>query len=138
MEKTLSIIKPDGMLRNLQGEIIKMIQDTGLRVVAQKMVKLSLDQAKNFYQEHSERSFFNDLCNYMVSSPVSVQVLAGEDAIERYRELMGATNPLNAKEGTIRKNFGQSIDHNTVHGSDKLESAKREISIFFSELEIFE
>lgn len=137
MEKTLSIIKPDAMVRNLQGAVLKMIQDSGLKIVAQKMIHLTKAQAQAFYAVHKERGFFDELCESMITSPVSVQVLAGNDAIKKYRDLMGATNPANADEGTIRKAFGESIEGNSVHGSDSAENAKTEISFFFADNEIF-
>ena len=138
MEKTFSIIKPDATKRNITGSINKIIEDNGLRIVAQKRIKLSIDQAKDFYQIHSEKSFFNDLIKYMTSEPVVVQVLSGNDAIEIYRKIMGATNPDNAKEGTIRKIYALNIQENSVHGSDSKENAKKEISFFFKNEEIIE
>ena len=133
MQKTFSIIKPDATRRNLTGSINKIIEDNGLRIVAQKRIKLSIDQAKDFYQIHSEKSFFNDLIKYMTSEPVVVQVLSGNDAIEIYRKIMGATNPDNAKEGTIRKIYALNIQENSVHGSDSQENAKIEIDFFFKD-----
>ena len=138
MEYTLSIIKPDGVRRNLTGKILAMMQDAGLQIVAQKLIQLSRAQAEKFYEIHAARPFFNDLCEFMISGPVSVQILKGENAIAKYRELMGETNPANAAEGTIRKTFSPSIDENTVHGSDSAENAKIEIAQFFTESEIFE
>lgn len=137
MEKTLSIIKPDATTRNITGRINAMIEDAGLKIVAQKMIKLSREQAQNFYQEHEGKSFFDNLVDFMSSAPVVVQVLEAEDAITRYRKIMGATNPAVAEEGTIRKTFALSIDKNSVHGSDSPESAAREIGFFFSNIEIF-
>ena len=135
-ERTFSIIKPDAVERKIQGEIIKMIQDSGLKIVAMKMIHLSRKQAEGFYAVHSERPFFDSLCEYMCSGPVVVSVLEGDDAIARYRTLMGATNPENAEEGTIRKCFALDIEKNSVHGSDAPETAAIEIPYFFSNLEI--
>ena len=137
MERTLSIIKPDATARNLSGQINAMIEKAGLKIVAQKMIHLSLAQAERFYQEHQGKTFFDNLVQFMSSAPVIVQVLEADDAIARYRQIMGATNPAVAEEGTIRKTFALSIDKNSVHGSDSPESAAREISFFFSEIEIF-
>lgn len=137
MQRTLSIIKPDAVVRNITGKINAMIEDAGLRIVAQKRVRLSREQAEEFYAEHKEKAFFDGLVEYMVSAPVVVQVLEGENVIEDYRKIMGATNPAIAEEGTIRKTFGESITHNSVHGSDSPESAAREVSFFFNKLEIF-
>lgn len=137
-ERTLSIIKPDAVERNITGKINAMIEDVGLRIVAQKRIHLTSAQAEEFYREHQEKTFFSSLINFMTSAPVIVQVLEGEDAVARYRKIMGATNPAVAEEGTIRKTYALSIDKNTVHGSDSLESAKREIEFFFSKIEIFE
>ena len=137
MEKTLSIIKPDATSRNITGKINSMIEDAGLKIVAQKMIKLSKEQAEQFYQEHEGKSFFDNLVQFMSSAPVVVQVLEGENAISAYRTIMGATNPAVADKGTIRKTFALSIDKNSVHGSDSPESAAREISFFFSQTEIF-
>ena len=131
MERTLSIIKPDGVEKNVIGEIYKRFEDSGLTVIEAKMLHLTLEQAEGFYAVHKERPFFNDLVDYMISGPVMVQVLEGENAIERNRELMGATNPAEADEGTIRKDFATSIEKNTVHGSDGPDTAKEEISFFF-------
>ena len=131
MERTLSIIKPDGVEKNVIGEIYKRFEDSGLTIVEAKMLRLTRDQAEGFYAVHKERPFFNDLVDYMISGPVMVQVLEGENAIERNRELMGATNPAEADEGTIRKDFATSIEKNTVHGSDGPDTAKEEISFFF-------
>ena len=137
MELTLSIIKPDAVRRNLTGNINSMIEEKGLRIVAQKMISLSIEDAKNFYGIHAERSFFKDLCEYMISGPIIIQVLEGENVINLYRELMGATNPANAEKNTIRKEFGVSVEENSVHGSDSAENAKQEIEFFFSKREIF-
>lgn len=136
IERTLSIIKPDATRRNLTGQINARLEQADLRIVAQKRVRLTLDQAQAFYDVHKERAFFEDLCNFMITGPVVVQVLEGGDAIAKNREIMGATNPANADEGTIRKDFAESIEANSVHGSDATETATREISFFFSELEI--
>ncbi len=135
-QRTLSIIKPDATARNLDGAILKMIQEAGLKVVAMKRLKLSKEQAGGFYAVHKERPFYNDLCAFMCSGPVLVSVLEGEDAIARYRALMGATNPEKAEAGTIRKAFAQNIEANSVHGSDAPETAAFEISYFFNQLEI--
>lgn len=131
MERTLSIIKPDGVEKNVIGEIFKRFEDSGLTIIEAKMLHLTREQAEGFYAVHKERPFFNDLVDYMISGPVMVQVLEGENAIERNRELMGATNPAEADEGTIRKDFATSIEKNTVHGSDGPDTAKEEISFFF-------
>tara|TARA_B100000678_G_C18198439_1_gene498434 strand:- start:823 stop:1221 length:399 start_codon:yes stop_codon:yes gene_type:complete len=131
MERTLSIIKPDGVEKNVIGEIYKRFEDSGLTIVEAKMLHLTRDQAEGFYAVHKERPFFNDLVDYMISGPVMVQVLEGENAIDKNRELMGATNPAEAHEGTIRKDFATSIEKNTVHGSDGPDTAKEEISFFF-------
>ena len=137
MERTLSIIKPDATNRNIIGKINSMIEDAGLKIVAQKMIKLSKEQAAMFYAEHHGKPFFDNLVNFMSSAPVVVQVLEADNAISLYRKIMGATNPEVAEEGTIRKNFALSIDKNSVHGSDSPTSAAREISFFFSQTEIF-
>ena len=131
MERTLSIIKPDGVEKNVIGEIYKRFEDSGLTIIEAKMLHLTREQAEGFYAVHKERPFFNDLVDYMISGPVMVQVLEGENAIERNRELMGATNPAEADEGTIRKDFATNIEKNTVHGSDGPDTAKEEISFFF-------
>ena len=136
MEKTFSIIKPDATKRNITGSINKIIEENGLKIVAQKRIKLSIDQAKDFYQIHSEKSFFNDLIEYMTSEPVVVQVLSCNNAIEIYRNIMGATNPDNAKEGTIRKTHALNVQENSVHGSDSKENAEKEIAFFFKNEEI--
>lgn len=136
MQRTLSILKPDATRRNLTGKIIDRFESNGLRVVAQKRVKLSEDQAKEFYKEHAARPFYGDLVSFMTSGPVVVQVLEGEDAIAKNRDIMGATNPANAAPGTIRKDFAESIDANSVHGSDSETSAAREIAFFFKSDEI--
>ena len=136
MEKTFSIIKPDATKRNITGSINKIIEENGLRIVAQKRIKLSIYQAKDFYQIHSDKSFFNDLIEYMTSEPVIVQVLSGNNAVETYRQIMGATNPDNAKEGTIRKTHALNVQENSVHGSDFKENAEKEIAFFFKNEEI--
>jgi nucleoside-diphosphate kinase len=136
IERTLSIIKPDATRRNLTGKINAVIEDAGLRIVAQKRVALTRAQAEGFYAVHKERSFFGELVDFMVSGPVVVQALEGENAVAKYREVMGATNPANAEEGTIRKQFAESIDANSVHGSDSLENAAIEISYFFAQTDI--
>ena len=131
MERTLSIIKPDGVEKNIIGKIYSRFEKAGLRIVEAKMLHLSQDQAEGFYAVHKERPFFNDLVDYMTSGPVMVQVLEGQDAINLNRKLMGATNPEEADEGTIRKDFADSIERNTVHGSDGPETAAVEIEYFF-------
>lgn len=137
LERTLSIIKPDATRRNLTGKINQMFEDKGLRIVAQKMVRLTREQAEGFYgDEHREKPYFTDLIDFMTSGPVVLQVLEGVNAISLNREIMGATNPANAAEGTIRKQFAENIEANSVHGSDSAIAAKREISYFFSEIEI--
>ena len=136
MEKTFSIIKPDATKRNITGSINKIIEENGLRIVAQKRIKLSIYQAKDFYQIHSEKPFFNDLIEYMTSEPVVVQVLLGNNAVETYRKIMGATNPENAEEGTIRKTHALNVQENSVHGSDSKENAEKEIAFFFKNEEI--
>ncbi|MEQ8195186.1 MAG: nucleoside-diphosphate kinase [Rhodospirillales bacterium] len=136
IERTLSIIKPDATKRNLTGKINTFFEDAGLRIVAQKRVRLTREQAEGFYAVHKERSFFGELCEYMCSGPVVVQVLEGENAVARNREIMGATNPTNADEGTIRKAFGEDVQANSVHGSDSPENAAIEICYFFGKVEI--
>jgi len=135
-ERTFSIIKPDATKRNLTGAINAVIEESGLRIVAQKRVWLSEGQAEGFYAVHKERPFFRDLVTFMISGPVVVQVLEGDNAVTRYRDVMGATNPANAAEGTIRKRFAESIEANSVHGSDSQENAAREIEFFFTDQEI--
>src|SRR4028118_1732926 len=135
-ERTFSIIKPDATRRNLTGAITKMLEDAGLRVVASKRIHMSREQAEGFYGVHRERPFFNDLVTFMISGPVVVQVLEGEDAVARNREVMGATNPANAEPGSIRKEFAESIEANSVHGSDSPENAAIEIAFFFAGIEI--
>ncbi len=137
IERTLSILKPDAVRRNLIGKINSKFEENGLRIVAQKMIVLTDEQARRFYMEHSEKGFFQGLINFMTSGPIVVQVLEGENAILKNRELMGKTNFAEAAEGTIRKMYATSIQENCVHGSDSLNSVGREISFFFSETEIF-
>lgn len=132
VERTLSIIKPDAVEKNIIGEIERRFEQGGLKIVAARMTHLSRDQAEGFYAVHKERPFFNDLCAYMSSGPVMVQVLEGEDAIKRNRDIMGATNPKDADPGTIRADFADSIEANAVHGSDAPETAKAEIEFFFN------
>jgi nucleoside-diphosphate kinase len=134
--RTFSIIKPDATRRNLTGAVTKMLEEAGLRVVASKRIRMSRDQAEGFYGVHRERPFFNDLCTFMTSGPVVVQVLEGENAVQRNREIMGATNPANADDGTIRKAYAESIEANSVHGSDSEENAAIEIAFFFTDDEI--
>lgn len=138
VEKTFSIIKPDAVAKNVIGEIVSRFEKAGLRVVASRMAKLTEDEAKGFYAEHEGKPFYADLVSYMTSGPVVVQVLEGEGAIMKNRELMGATNPKEAAAGTIRADFAESIDANAVHGSDSPESAAREIACFFTEDQICE
>ncbi|HWH17032.1 MAG TPA: nucleoside-diphosphate kinase [Allosphingosinicella sp.] len=135
-ERTFSIIKPDATRRNITGAVTKMLEDAGLRVVASKRIRMTQEQAEGFYAVHRERPFFNDLVSFMISGPVVVQVLEGENAVARNREVMGATNPEQADEGTIRKTFAESIEANSVHGSDSPENAKIEIDYFFKPEEI--
>lgn len=136
VERTLSIIKPDATRRNLTGAIVDRFEKSGLRIVAQRRIRLSQMQAEQFYAVHRERPFFKSLVEFMTSGPVVVQVLEGEDAIAKNREVMGATNPANAAAGTIRKDFAESIEANSVHGSDAPETAANEIKFFFSDLDI--
>ena len=135
-ERTLSIIKPDAVAKNVVGQILSRFEAANLKIVACKMQHLSREQAEGFYAEHSERSFFNDLVGFMTSGPVSIQVLEGENAIMTNRDLMGATNPKEAAAGTIRADFAESIDANAAHGSDSSDSAAREIAYFFADNEI--
>tara|TARA_X000001036_G_C20640360_1_gene790880 strand:- start:1152 stop:1571 length:420 start_codon:yes stop_codon:yes gene_type:complete len=137
MELTLSIIKPDAVARNLTGQINSLIEKNNIKIVAQKMIRLSIDDAKSFYGVHKERAFFDDLCNYMISGPIVVQVLKSKGVVSKYRDLMGATNPENAEDDTIRKLYGVSVEENSVHGSDSNENSKIEIDFFFSKREIF-
>tara|TARA_X000000368_G_C22786210_1_gene603778 strand:+ start:256 stop:672 length:417 start_codon:yes stop_codon:yes gene_type:complete len=136
MEKTLSIIKPDATKRNITGSINQIIERNGLRIIAQKRIHLSNEQAQKFYQVHQDKPFFNDLINYMISEPVVVQVLEGDNAVEKYRNVMGSTNPENAANGTIRKMHALNVQENSVHGSDSMENAEIEINFFFNNNEI--
>ena len=138
IEQTLSIIKPDATSRNITGKVNSIIEKSGLKIIGQKRIKLTKETAGKFYEVHKERPFFQDLVSFMISGPVVVQVLQGENAVSLYRKVMGATNPEEAEVGTIRKEFALSIEANSVHGSDSIENAKKEISFFFSETEIFE
>ncbi len=135
-EQTFSILKPDATRRNITGAVNAVIEEAGLRIVAQKRIQMTRGQAETFYGVHRERPFFGELVEFMTSAPVVVQVLEGEGAVAKYREVMGATNPSNAAEGTIRKRFAESVGENTVHGSDSLENAKIEIAYFFRETEV--
>ena len=136
MERTFSIIKPDATKRNISGRINQIIEENGLRIIAQKRIKLSSDQAIKFYSIHNKKPFFNDLINYMTSGPVVVQVLEANNAVDKYRQIMGATNPEKAKNGTIRKTLALNVQENSVHGSDSIKNAKNEINFFFTENEI--
>jgi nucleoside-diphosphate kinase len=136
VERTLSIIKPDATRRNLTGAIVARFESAGLRVVAQRRTRLTAEQAQRFYAVHKERAFFDDLCAFMASGPIVVQVLEGSEAIAKNREVMGATNPANADEGTIRRDFGESVEANSAHGSDAPETAAIEIAFFFSGIDI--
>tara|TARA_B100000242_G_C42952368_1_gene441587 strand:- start:251 stop:667 length:417 start_codon:yes stop_codon:yes gene_type:complete len=136
MSRTFSIIKPDATKRNLTGSINQIIENNNLRIIAQKRIKLSINEAQDFYSIHKDKPFFNDLIEYMTSEPVVVQVLEGENAVIKYRDVMGSTNPENAEPGTIRKEFALNIQENSVHGSDSEENAKIEIDFFFKEQEI--
>ena len=136
VERTLSILKPDATRRNLTGAINQRFEDAGLNIVAQRRLRLTVEQAQQFYAVHAERAFYGDLCSYMTSGPVVAQVLEGENAVLRNREVMGATNPTNASAETIRKDFGESVEANSVHGSDSLENAAIEIAYFFAETDI--
>ena len=136
MDQTFSIIKPDATKRNITGSINKVIEESGLRIIAQKRIKLTIEQAEGFYSVHKEKPFFNDLIEYMTSEPVIVQILSGENCVEKYRSIMGATNPENAENGTIRKLFALNVQENSVHGSDSVENAKIEIDFFFKTEEI--
>ncbi len=137
MERTLSIIKPDGVAKNVMGEVIRRFESAGLKIKAMKMINLSKDEAKGFYIVHKERPFYDSLTDFMSSGPIVVMVLEGEGAIQKNREIMGATNPKEAAMGTIRRDFATDVEKNTVHGSDSPESASTEISYFFNALEIF-
>ena len=136
VERTLSILKPDATRRNLTGAINQRFEDAGLNIVAQRRLRLTAEQAQRFYAVHAERAFYGELCAYMTSGPVVAQVLEGENAVLRNREVMGATNPTNADAGTIRKDFGESVEANSVHGSDSPENAAIEIAYFFAETDI--
>ena len=136
MERTLSIIKPDATKRNISGRINQIIEENGLRIIAQKRIKLSSNQAIKFYSIHNKKPFFNDLINYMTSGPVVVQVLEANNAVDKYREIMGSTNPEKAKNGTIRKILALNVQENSVHGSDSIKNAKDEINFFFTKNEI--
>ena len=136
MKRTFSIIKPDATKRNLSGSINKIIEDSGLRIIAQKRIKLSKNQAEEFYGVHKDKSFFNDLVEYMTSEPVIVQILEADNAVSKYRDIMGATNPAEAIDGTIRKSFAVNIQENSVHGSDSEDNALIEINFFFKNEEI--
>ena len=136
VERTFSIVKPDAVAKNVIGEIYSRFERAGLRIVASKMIHLSREKAEGFYAEHKERPFFKDLVGFMTSGPVVVQVLEGEDAVAKNRDLMGATNPKEAEAGTIRADFAETIDANAVHGSDSTESAARELAYFFSDEEL--
>ena len=135
-ERTLSIIKPDATRRNLTGAVNRRFEEAGLAIVAQRRIRLTEAQARAFYAVHKERAFYDDLCAFMTSSPVVVQVLQGENAVEANRTIMGATNPADADDGTIRKEFGESVEANSVHGSDSAENAALEIAFFFAETDI--
>ena len=136
VEKTLSIIKPDATKRNLTGLINTKFEKAGLRIIAQKRLRLTRSMAEKFYEIHKDRPFYNDLVDFMISGPVVVQVLEGDNAVKLNRDVMGATNPEDAEEGTIRKEFAESIEANSVHGSDSLENAQKEISFFFANIEL--
>lgn len=136
IENTLSIIKPDATRRNLTGSINAKFEQAGLNIIAQKRLQLTKNMAQKFYEIHKDRPFFNDLVDFMISGPVITQVLRGENAVKVNREVMGATNPKDAEKGTIRKEFAESIEANSVHGSDSLENAKSEISFFFAEIDL--
>ena len=136
MNQTFSIIKPDATKRNITGSINKVIEESGLRIIAQKRIKLTIEQAESFYSVHKEKPFFPDLIEYMTSEPVIVQILSGENCVEKYRSIMGATNPENAESGTIRKLFALNVQENSVHGSDSEDNAKIEIDFFFKPEEI--
>jgi len=137
VERTLSIVKPDGVERNLIGEVFRRLEGGGLKIIAAKMIHMDKVQAEGFYAVHKERPFFESLIKYVTRGPVVVSVLEGENAIAKYREIMGATDPAEASEGTIRKDFGKNIEENTVHGSDAPETAKLEVRYFFDDKEVF-
>ena len=136
IQQTLSIIKPDATKRNIVGKILSKLESSGLKIIAQKKIQLTENQAQEFYKVHEERPFYHDLVRFMISGPVIVQVLEGNDAVAKNRDVMGATNPKDAKDGTIRKEFAESLEANSVHGSDSIENANIEISFFFSKIEI--
>ena len=136
IERTLSIIKPDATERNITGKINAMFEEAGLRIIAQRRIRLSREQAESFYEVHNERSFFSELVDYMISAPIVAQVLEGPDAVAAHRKIMGATNPAQAEEGTVRKEFALNVQENSVHGSDSIENAAKEISFFFSDADI--
>ena len=136
IQQTLSIIKPDATKRNIVGKILSKLESSGLKIIAQKKIRLTENQAQEFYKVHEERPFYKDLVRFMISGPVVVQVLEGENAVAKNRDIMGATNPKDAKDGTIRKEFAESLEANSVHGSDSIENANIEISFFFSKIEI--
>ena len=136
MEKTLSIIKPDGVAKGVTGEVVRRLEQAGIRICAMKMIRLTLDQARMFYAVHTERPFYGSLTEFMTSGPIVAMVLTGENVILRYRELMGATNPKDAAPGTIRRDFASDVEKNIVHGSDGPETAAQEIKFFFNDLEI--
>lgn len=138
IQRTLSLIKPDAVSKNVTGSINARFEQAGLKIVAQKRVQLTKKQAKLFYSVHSDKAFYDSLCEFMSSGPIIAQVLCGEDAVSKNRQIMGATNPANADVGTIRRDFGESIEHNAVHGSDSVENAAIEVAFFFSNLEICE
>ena len=136
IQQTLSIIKPDATKRNIVGKILSKLESSGLKIIAQKKIQLTENQAQEFYKVHEERPFYKDLVKFMISGPVVVQVLEGDNAVAKNRDVMGATNPEDAKDGTIRKEFAESLEANSVHGSDSIENANIEISFFFSQIEI--
>ena len=137
-EQTLSIIKPDATSRNITGKVNSLIEKSGLKIIGQKRIKLTKERAAKFYEVHKDRPFFQDLVSFMTSGPVIVQVLQGDNAVALYRKIMGATNPQEAEAGTIRKEFALSVEANSVHGSDSIENARKEIAFFFLETEIFD
>ena len=136
VERTLSILKPDATRRNLTGAINQRFEESGLRIIGQRRLRLTTEMAQKFYAVHAERAFYGELCAYMTSGPIVAQVLEGENAVIRHREVMGATNPVNADEGTILKDFGESVEANSVHGSDSAENAAIEIAYFFAQTDI--
>ena len=136
IERTLSIIKPDATERNITGKINAMFEEAGLKIIAQRRIRLSREQAESFYEVHNERSFFGELVDYMISAPIVAQVLEGNDAVAHHRKIMGVTNPAQAEVGTVRKEFALNVQENSVHGSDSVENAAKEISFFFSDADI--